>query len=265
MTSVDDVLEFREHGAWRDLACLAGEMVADAERSANDKMNPLLGGGTRIMLAIAHRISDDIDLFIHDAQWIGYLTPRLNDRFESRFSGYDETSTSLKLKTDKGEIDFIVGASLLRREPEKDPSVPFALEPIEEVLAKKLFYRGWALTPRDLFDWRAVATHPDFLDVPKMLNALLASEKKAAIGSALEAMATSRTALATWDAIRAPNKPMLSEAIEWGYGQLRDIYPRRVEQLASPDRVARSKALYAAKLAAVRTTRHVRRKDDLER
>ncbi|BAP89077.1 uncharacterized protein E1O_19460 [Burkholderiales bacterium GJ-E10] len=247
MTSVADVLEFRERGAWRDLARLAGEMVADAERSANDKMNPLLGGGTRIMLAIGHRISDDIDLFIRDAQWIGYLTPRLNDRFESRFSGYDETSTSLKLKTDKGEIDFIVGPSLLRREAEKDSTVPFALEPIEEVVAKKLFYRGWALTPRDLFDWRAVATHPAFLGVPKMLDELLTPEKKAAIRSALDAMATSRTASATWDSIRAPNKPMLSEAIAWGYEQLRDIERGKHERPAGLEHSTSARAIRVAR------------------
>ena len=63
-------------------------MVADAERrAAGASMNPLMGGGTRLMLALDHRISDAVELFIHDAQWIGFLTPRLNEAFEDRLSG----------------------------------------------------------------------------------------------------------------------------------------------------------------------------------
>lgn len=161
MTTREEVARFKAGGAWRELARIASDMVADAERQAGFVMQPKLGGGTRLMLALEHRISDDIDLFIRDPQWIGYLSPRLNDRFESVITGYEESATALKLRCPGGEIDFIVSMSLLGLPDEHHPDVPFALEPADEVLAKKLFYRGWALTPRDLFDWRTVVEHSD--------------------------------------------------------------------------------------------------------
>lgn len=221
-----DMQRFRESGAWRTLAGLARAMIEDAEaRAADTRMNPQLGGGTRLMLAIAHRISDDIDLFIRDPQWIGYLTPRLNDRFEARISGYDESSTSLKLRVNEGEIDFIVGMSLLGLPSEHDVAVPFDLEPVAEVIAKKLFYRGWALTPRDLYDWRAVATRPEFAHVPGAMGKLLDADKRQAIRDALKAMSKAHSARSTWEAIRAPDKSSLDTAIDWGLGEV-DRIPR---------------------------------------
>lgn len=216
-----DVLQFRERGAWRILADLARSMIEDAEsKAAGTRVNPLLGGGTRLMLAIAHRISDDIDLFIRDPQWIGYLTPRLNDRFEAVINGYDESSTSLKLRLNEGEIDFIVGMSLLGLPNGRDATVSFDLEPVEEVIAKKLFYRGWALAPRDLYDWRAVATRPEFAHLAALLRKLLDGDKRQAIRDALDAMSKARSAKSTWDAIRAPEKPDLDVAIAWGLTNL---------------------------------------------
>ncbi len=50
-------------------------LVEDVSRTAGFALHPLLGGGTRLMLSLHHRLSDDIDLFIRDPQWIGYLTP----------------------------------------------------------------------------------------------------------------------------------------------------------------------------------------------
>lgn len=196
-------------------------MIEDAEsKAAGTPMNPQLGGGTRLMLAVAHRISDDIDLFIRDPQWIGYLTPRLNDRFEAVINGYDESATSLKLRLNEGEIDFIVGMSLLGLPSGHDAAVPFDLEPVEEVIAKKLFYRGWALTPRDLYDWRTVATRREFAHLEGLLRELLDGDKRQAILDALNAMSKARSARSTWDAIRAPDKPDLDLAIAWGLTEL---------------------------------------------
>lgn len=94
----EEIRHFRERGSWRTLLALAQEMTADAERHAGGvKLNAQLGGGTRLMLALNHRISNDIDLFIRDPQWIGFLTPRLNDRFERDLQGYEEDATCLKL------------------------------------------------------------------------------------------------------------------------------------------------------------------------
>ena len=219
MTTHDELSRFKTSGPWRELARVAADMVADAEQHAGAEMHPKLGGGTRLMLAFEHRISDDIDLFIRDPQWIGYLTPRLNDRFESVITGYEESATALKLRCPTGEIDFIVSMSLLGLPDEHAPTVPFALEPVDEVLAKKLFYRGWALTPRDLFDWRAVVAHSAAGHVAKIMPGLLCGERLDALRDALQAMTTSRAAEAAWDAIRAPDKPALDVSIKWALEQ----------------------------------------------
>lgn len=153
MTTAQDIQAHKTHGSWRTLERFAWQLALHAASVAKSDFKPVLGGGTRLMLAMNHRISDDIDLFIRDPQWIGYLTPRLNDRFEHLIDAYDEGPSSLKIKLPEGEIDFIVSMSLLGLPQEKSADCLFDLEPVAEVLAKKLFYRGWALTPRDLFDW----------------------------------------------------------------------------------------------------------------
>ena len=37
------------------------------------------GGGTVLMRKYSHRFSKDIDIFVPDPQYLGYVTPRLND------------------------------------------------------------------------------------------------------------------------------------------------------------------------------------------
>ena len=54
-----------------------------------------------------HRISKDVDIFVPDPQWLGYLTPRLNARAESLVSNYLEQAGFLKLYFNEGEIDFV--------------------------------------------------------------------------------------------------------------------------------------------------------------
>lgn len=214
-TTAQDIADHRRAGSWRVLEKLALSMAEDAQRHAGSVFQPKLGGGTRLMLALGHRISDDIDLFIRDPQWIGYLTPRLNDRFETGLKGYDESAVALKLKYPEGEIDFIVGMSLLGLPDETSPDTPFLLEPVAEVLAKKLFYRGWALTPRDLFDWWAIETRlPEA--VPGDMLARLLKTKLPEIQRALDAIPQSAAAKSAWDAIKAPDKPAIQTVAAWG-------------------------------------------------
>ena len=222
-----EIREFKEHGSWRELVALAAEIAADAEKHAGGaSMNPLMGGGTRLMLALDHRMSDDVDLFIHDAQWIGFLTPRLNEAFEDRLSGYEEDATWVKLKHQHGEIDFIVSGSLLNRKPECDPTLPFALEPVEEVIAKKLFYRGWTLTARDLFDWKTVSEHPQYRHVPDVLATVLAADRLALLATAVEKLSVLPQAATQWQAIRAADLPALPEAIMWAKAELQSLAER---------------------------------------
>jgi hypothetical protein len=61
-----DILRHRKEGAWLKLAGIASTIVADAEKTATSSLHTVLGGGTRVMLALNHRISNDIDLFIRD-------------------------------------------------------------------------------------------------------------------------------------------------------------------------------------------------------
>ena len=220
MTKITDIKNHKATGSWRGLEALAVEIVKDASKNAKSDFKPVLGGGTRLMLAMEHRISDDIDLFIRDPQWIGYLTPRLNDRFEDVINGYDEGATSLKLRFPQGEIDFIVSMSLLGLPNEVSSDCAFALEPVAEVLAKKLFYRGWALTPRDLFDWRLIETKlsPDVIHASEIAN--LVSIRIEEIQAALTAMDKSAKAKLVWGEIRTPDLPDFHESIQWAQTRL---------------------------------------------
>lgn len=183
-------------------------------------MSPLLGDGTRLMLSLRHRISRDIDLFIRDPQWIGYLSPRLNDRFDGVISGYSEEANFIKLRLPDGEIDFIVGMSLLGLPAESHPGTRFALEPVAEVLAKKLFYRGWALTARDVLDWMIIEQQlPQSVPVDRLAELL--KTRFDDLRAALERLSASPATLQEWAAIAAaPEKPPLEKALAWAREQL---------------------------------------------
>ncbi len=220
-TTESDVVRHRKSGSWRKLESIAKGIVNDAKAKAGSPLHPLLGGGTRVMLALNHRISNDIDLFIRDPQWIGYLSPRLNAHVESLTTHYDETAVSLKLKFAEGEIDFIVAGSLLGLPEETSRETSFPLEPIGEVLAKKLFYRGWQLIPRDLFDWWAIETRAP-TSIPQRELASLLKPKYDQIAHALNAMLQSSVPAALWDAVQAPNKPLFADTVRWAVNRLGD-------------------------------------------
>ncbi len=53
MITQQEILQFKAHGSWRERVALAAEIAADAERHAGGaSMNPLMGGGTRLMLPL---------------------------------------------------------------------------------------------------------------------------------------------------------------------------------------------------------------------
>lgn len=219
-----------EHGVWRALEGYARIAVQSAEATANSVLRPALGGGTRLMLAMQHRISDDIDLFIRDPQWIGYLSPRLADCLEENLTAYDEGQTALKLVFKEGEVDFIVSMSLLGLPNERSSECFFELEPVAEVLAKKLFYRGWALAPRDLFDWRMMERllPPDAIHVQEI--ATLLSGRFDVMENALLTLGSAAVHQDRWASIRAPELPDFQESISWArerVQQFRDISAAR--------------------------------------
>jgi predicted nucleotidyltransferase component of viral defense system len=117
------------------------------------------GGGTVLMRRYRHRFSKDIDIFVPDPQYLGYVSPRLNDTAEAMTGDYVEENSSLKLIFPEGEIDFIASAPLT-----SNPTVPEQLfgrevriETPTEIIAKKLWHRGKEFKARDMFDLALVA------------------------------------------------------------------------------------------------------------
>ena len=117
------------------------------------------GGGTVLMRRHRHRLSKDIDIFVPDPQYLGYVSPKLNDTAESLTGEYVEEHASLKLLFPEGEIDFIASAPLT-----SNPTVVETLfdrevnvETSTEIIAKKLWHRGSRFKARDMFDLALVA------------------------------------------------------------------------------------------------------------
>ena len=107
------------------------------------------------MFRFEHRLSKDIAFFIRDVQWLGFITPRLNDVIAAMVEGYEEHANSLKLILPAGDIDFVAAATVTSSEPVemlRFQDYSFPLETTEEILAKKLFYRPESFKPRDVFD-----------------------------------------------------------------------------------------------------------------
>lgn len=140
--------------AWERLFQHALSIIDAAVAAGATQDGWSFGGGTVLMRRHRHRISKDVDIFVHDAQWLGYLTPRLNARAESLVSNYLEQSGFLKLYFDEGEIDFVACTPLTQA-----PAIVETLfgrevgvETSSEIIAKKVWHRGALFTARDIFD-----------------------------------------------------------------------------------------------------------------
>ncbi|MBF0335789.1 MAG: nucleotidyl transferase AbiEii/AbiGii toxin family protein, partial [Alphaproteobacteria bacterium] len=97
---------------WIDLLDAALTVIAEAERLAGRPIEWTLGGGTAIMVAHAHRLSRDVDLFLHEAQMLPMLSPRLNDGAAALTEVYGESASAVRLELGPGEIDFILAPDL---------------------------------------------------------------------------------------------------------------------------------------------------------
>jgi hypothetical protein len=115
--------------------------------------------GTVLMLRIGHRQSKDIDLFVPDPQYLGYVNPRLSDAAESISADYEEAAGYIKLFLPEGEIDVVVGTSLTENpfETINYRGQRVHVETSAEIIAKKMWHRGDRAKGRDLFDLCAVA------------------------------------------------------------------------------------------------------------
>lgn len=141
-------------GVWQGLLQHAYALID--EINAHGIQDPFwtFGGGTVLMLRHQHRMSKDIDIFVPDPQYLGYVSPRLSDVAETVSDQYVEGPGFIKLLRPEGEIDFVASPNLTR-----DPFEVWELlgrqirvETSAEIVAKKLWHRGDRATARDLFD-----------------------------------------------------------------------------------------------------------------
>jgi len=144
---------------WETLFERALKIIDSAELAGVVIEGWSFGGGTVLMRRHHHRLSKDIDIFLPDPQYLGYLTPRLNTTAESLTPNYIEQHGFIKLYFPEGEIDFVVSGHLT-----PDPTVTENLlgrsvlvETSTEIVAKKVWHRGIEFAARDIFDLAMVA------------------------------------------------------------------------------------------------------------
>ncbi len=153
-----------------------------------------LGGGTAIALRIAHRVSDDIDIFV-GATDLRAFTPMHNPHAAALAAGMQFPGNYLRFQLAGGEIDFLPGPLL--SSPgftwETFCGRPIALQTCEEVILKKVRYRAASFKARDAFDLAAVwRINPDLGsllveetgDRLEVLLAALARQDAGAMGKA---------------------------------------------------------------------------------
>jgi predicted nucleotidyltransferase component of viral defense system len=163
--------------SWKEILASAVAIFEDLEGKGFGSPDMVIGGGTVLMFRFEHRLSKDIDFFMHDAQWLSLLTPRLNDTTAAMTTRYIEQGSSLKLVLPRGDIDFVVSAAVT--DADTNDSIEFMgrtflLEATEEILAKKLLYRAAQFQPRDVFDF-VVAVEKDPVSAARALVAAAAN------------------------------------------------------------------------------------------
>lgn len=148
------VLTSPPEGVWSTLLAHAFTLVDEIARHGISEPFWTFGGGTVLMLRYGHRLSKDIDIFVPDPQYLGFVSPRLSDVAERVTSDYVEGPGYVKLLRPEGEIDFVASPNLTAN-PFDEWSLlgrTVKVETAAEIVAKKLWHRGDRATARDLFD-----------------------------------------------------------------------------------------------------------------
>lgn len=145
-------------GVWRELWPQALGLMRHLEAMVEQPLWTF-GGGTVLMLRHGHRLSKDIDLFVPDPQYLGYVNPRLSEVAEAVSADYEENAEFIKFYLPQGEIDIVVGAALIAQPYEvvRHAGREIKVERSAEIIAKKMWHRGDQAKARDLFDLCAVA------------------------------------------------------------------------------------------------------------
>lgn len=117
------------------------------------------GGGTVLMRRFRHRFSKDVDIFLPDPQYLGYLDPDLNDTVDALTANRVRAANFLKLSFAEGEVDFIASGAVTgdANTVETILGRPVRVESSAEILGKKIKYRGSAFTARDVLDFAMLA------------------------------------------------------------------------------------------------------------
>lgn len=141
-------------GIWQGLLSHAFRLVDEIAQHGIAQPFWTFGGGTVLMLRYRHRFSKDVDIFVPDPQYLGFVSPRLSDVAESVTHDYVEGPGYVKLLRPEGEIDFVAAPNLTPSPYEVWNLLgrKVRVETAAEIVAKKLWYRGDRATARDLFD-----------------------------------------------------------------------------------------------------------------
>lgn len=133
------------NGVWQQLLPHALRILEDIKAHGTNELFWTLGGGTVLMFRYAHRLSKDIDIFVPDPQYLGFVTPRLSDVAAEVASQYVEDQSSyVKLIRREREIDFVAAPNLTEYPYEfwEINGQEIRVETAVEIVAKKLWYRG---------------------------------------------------------------------------------------------------------------------------
>jgi predicted nucleotidyltransferase component of viral defense system len=187
-------------GVWQSLLAHAFTLVDEIARHGIGHPFWTFGGGTVLMLRYGHRLSKDIDIFVPDPQYLGFVSPRLSDVAERVSVDYVEGPGYVKLLRPEGEIDFVASPNLT--------ALPFdewtllgrtvKVETAAEIVAKKLWHRGDRATARDLFDLslvierepEALATAAPYLVRHRDAFLTQIEHRRAVLGAQFEAIET---------------------------------------------------------------------------
>lgn len=153
-------------GSWQTLLAHSLTLVDDIARRGISDPFWTFGGGTVLMLRYLHRLSKDIDIFVPDPQYLGFVSPRLSEMAESITPDYVEGPGYVKLLRPEGEIDFVASPNLTAHPYDEWTfrGRMIRVETCAEIVAKKLWHRGDRATARDLFDLSLVIERePDAL------------------------------------------------------------------------------------------------------
>ena len=148
-------------GDWKALFRQALRLLDDLAKKSGTDPFWTFGGGTVLMLRYRHRMSRDVDIFVPDPQYLGYVTPRLSDVAEDITQDYVEAAGYVKLILPTGEIDFVASPNLTENPFEEMQLLGrnVRIETAAEIIAKKMWHRGDQVAARDLFDLALVIKH----------------------------------------------------------------------------------------------------------